>query len=77
MNSYQKEQLEALALVQAYLSNLALDARQALESQVADYLLFRDDVDAFLDAGYSSSLMYTHNSPGLLRIKKQAQKSKK
>lgn len=27
----------------------------------------------FLDAGYSSSLMYLHNSPGLLRVKKNAQ----
>ncbi len=25
----------------------------------------------FLDAGYSSPLMYMHNSPGLLRVKKQ------
>ena len=53
MNSYQKEQLEALSLMQGYLANLALDARQALESRIADYLLFRDDVDAFLDAHFS------------------------
>ena len=53
MNSYQKEQLEALSLVQGYLANLALDARQALESRIADYLLFRGDVDAFLDAHFS------------------------
>ena len=53
MNSYQKEQLEALSLVQAYLANLALDERQALESRIANYLLFRDDVDAFLDAHFS------------------------
>jgi hypothetical protein len=53
MNSYQKEQLEALALVQGYLANLALYARQALVSRIADYLLFRDDVDAFLDAHFS------------------------
>jgi len=53
MNSYQKEQIEALSLVQGYLANLTIDARQALESQIADYLLFRDDVDAFLDAHFS------------------------
>lgn len=52
MNSYQKEQIEALALVQGYLANLALDARQALESRIAEYLLFRDAVDAFLDAHF-------------------------
>ena len=53
MNSYQKEQLEALALVQGYLANLALDARQALDLRIADYLFFRDAVDAFLDAHFS------------------------
>ena len=31
----------------------------------------------FIDAGYNSSLMYMHNSPGLLRVKKIAQKSKR
>ena len=29
----------------------------------------------FIDAGYHSSLMYMHNSPGLLRLKKLAQRS--
>ena len=31
----------------------------------------------FIDAGYHSSLMYMHYSPGLLRVKKMAQKSKR
>jgi hypothetical protein len=30
----------------------------------------------FIDAGFQSSLMYMHNSPGLLRVKKMANKSK-
>ncbi|MBW1842053.1 MAG: hypothetical protein JRI75_09705 [Deltaproteobacteria bacterium] len=30
----------------------------------------------FMDAGHSSSLMYMHNSPGLLRVKQNAKKSK-
>lgn len=30
----------------------------------------------FIAAGYHSSLMYMHNSPGLLRVKKMAKKSK-
>jgi len=30
----------------------------------------------FMDAGYSSSLMYLHNSPGLLRVKEQAGRTK-
>lgn len=29
----------------------------------------------FMDAGYSSPLMYLHNSPGLLKVKEQAKKS--
>jgi hypothetical protein len=32
-----------------------------------------DDLEArFLSAGFQSSLMYLHNSPGLLRVKQQA-----
>jgi hypothetical protein len=32
-----------------------------------------DDLEAFfINAGYASSLMYLHNSPGLMRIKKRA-----
>ena len=32
-----------------------------------------DDLEAFfINAGYASSLMYLHNSPGLLRVKKRA-----
>jgi hypothetical protein len=31
----------------------------------------------FLEAGHASPLMYCHNSPGLLRIKQQAQKRKR
>jgi len=33
-------------------------------------VLFDDLEQLFLDAGYSSPLMYLHNSPGLLRVKK-------
>jgi hypothetical protein len=33
-------------------------------------VLFDDLERLFLDAGYSSPLMYLHNSPGLLRVKK-------
>jgi hypothetical protein len=33
-----------------------------------------DTIEArFIDAGYSSPLMYMHNSPGLLRVKQRAQ----
>ena len=53
MSSYQKEQIEALALVQGYLADLTLVARSALALRIADYLLFRDDVDAFLEGHFS------------------------
>jgi len=39
-------------------------------------VLFDKLESIFIDAGYNSSLMYLHNSPGLLRVKKIAQKSK-
>ena len=38
-------------------------------------VLFDKLESIFIDAEYSSSLMYMHNSPGLLRVKKIAQKS--
>jgi len=41
-----------------------------------DKLVLFDMLESvFIDAGYHSSLMYMHNSPGLLRVKKIAQRS--
>ena len=38
-----------------------------------DKKILFDDLEAFfINAGYASSLMYLHNSPGLMRIKKRA-----
>lgn len=37
-------------------------------------VLFDDLERRFMDAGYDSPLMYLHNSPGLLRVKKMAGK---
>lgn len=37
-------------------------------------VLFDDLERYFIDAGYSSPLMYLHNSPGLLRVKQQGKK---
>jgi len=39
-------------------------------------VLFDDLERYFIDAGHRSSLMYMHNSPGLLRVKREAKKSK-
>ena len=40
-------------------------------------VLFDELERYFIDAGYSSPLMYMHNSPGLLRVKGQVKRSKK
>lgn len=54
MNSYQKEQAESLTMVQHYLATLSDAERKALELQISDYLLFREDVDAFLSEHFSN-----------------------
>jgi hypothetical protein len=48
MNSYQKEQAETLNMVYCYLKTISVQKSQRLLSQISDYLLFRDAVDAFL-----------------------------
>ncbi len=48
MNSYQKEQTETLNMVYRHLKTISVQERQRLLSQISDYLLFRDEVDAFL-----------------------------
>jgi len=53
MNSYQKEQAETLTLVRRHLAGISAAERQALNRQIADYLLFRDEVDAFLNDNFS------------------------
>jgi hypothetical protein len=40
-------------------------------------VLFDDLETCFIRAGYSSSLMYFHNSPGLLRVKSLAMRKNK
>ena len=53
MSDYQKEQLRALELVNGYLSGLEAVDMNALKRKLADYLCFREDVDAFLSAHFS------------------------
>jgi hypothetical protein len=48
MNSYQKEQAETLNMVYRHLKTISVQERQRLLSQIYDYLMFRDAVDAFL-----------------------------
>ncbi|MGD9082412.1 MAG: hypothetical protein PVH55_00365 [Desulfobacterales bacterium] len=48
MNSYQKEQAESLAMVQRHTETLTAAQRKALEIKISYYLVFRDEVHAFL-----------------------------
>ena len=54
MISYQKEQAETLSKVQRHFTTLSARERQELESEVSDYLSFRDEVDAFLCEHFSN-----------------------
>jgi len=49
MDEYQKEQYDALSMVKEHLASLAIRERLKLNSALADYLLFRDKVNTFLD----------------------------
>ena len=53
MNSYQKEQSDALYMVRSHLSTFSPEERQKLESEVADYLGFREEVASFLSTHFS------------------------
>ena len=54
MNSYQKEQAETLSMVRHHLASISAPERRELESQVSEYLVFRDEVDAFLSKHFSN-----------------------
>jgi hypothetical protein len=54
----------------------ALKRREKLYRWPDRPVLFDDLERYFMSAGYSSPLMYLHNSPGLLRVKKRAEESK-
>jgi hypothetical protein len=53
MNSYQKEQSDALYMVRRCLATISSTERQKLESDVADYLSFREEVGSFLSTHFS------------------------
>jgi hypothetical protein len=53
MNSYQKEQFEAFAMVQKHIARLQVSERSDLKTMIADYLEFRSRVDAFLSAHFA------------------------
>jgi hypothetical protein len=53
MNAYQKEQLETLDLVCRHLPDIEENGLDDLEEEIADYMAFRKDVDAFLAKHFS------------------------
>lgn len=53
MTLYQKEQLECLNLVRAYLWNLTEDDKNALRLLMTDYLRYRAEVTEFLNKNFS------------------------
>ena len=54
MNPYHKEQTDALSMVHQYITNISSSERKKLESLVADYLLFRNDIDIFLSEHFGN-----------------------
>ena len=54
MSSYQKEQIESFSMVRKHIETLTTLERKAFESEISDYLSFRDEVDAFLFEHFSA-----------------------
>lgn len=55
VSSYQKEQLDAVFLAARHLDTLTPEQIQALKNASNEYLVFRDDVDAFLNTYFAST----------------------
>ena len=53
MNPYHKEQIDALTMVKHHLDNLPGSERQTLTASLADYLIFRQEIDEFLVRHFS------------------------
>jgi hypothetical protein len=53
MNSYQQEQTTTFAMVRQHLKTLSNAEKKQLLSTIAEYLLFRSEVDTFLAAHFS------------------------
>jgi len=52
-SEYQKEQQDALEMVQSHLAGLSRDGIAYLQDQISEYLAFRHDVDCFLEKYFS------------------------
>ena len=56
ISPYQQEQHEAIALAATHLDALTPDQIEALKTATCEYLMFRDEVDAFLNTCFASTL---------------------
>ncbi|MGB5157312.1 hypothetical protein [Desulfobacterium sp. N47] len=54
MNSYQKEQLEALQIIRSHMADLKTELLRTVESSLNEYLLFRSQTDKFLSDHFSA-----------------------
>ena len=54
MNSYHKEQIDALIMVKHHIDKLTASEIQTLDGWLTEYLAFRQEVDAFLELHFSS-----------------------
>jgi hypothetical protein len=59
MNSYHKEQIDALTMVTRHLDNLPASEQQTLTVSLADYLIFRGEVDEYLVNHFSETCTHT------------------
>ncbi|MBI5592712.1 MAG: hypothetical protein HY881_19775 [Deltaproteobacteria bacterium] len=55
MSAYQQEQHEAISLATTHLDTLAPDRIETLKTAFHEYLMFRDEVDAFLNTYFAST----------------------
>lgn len=53
MNSYQKEQIEALQIIRCHMADLKTDLLQTLKVPIKEYFFFRNQTDKFLSEHFS------------------------
>jgi hypothetical protein len=55
MNAYQTEQLEALTMIRRRIESMGAEGREMLLAEIKDYLMFRDQVEKFLEAHFADT----------------------
>jgi hypothetical protein len=59
LNPYHKEQIDALTMVTRHLDNLPASEQQTLTASLAEYLIFRREVDEYLTKHFSETCTHT------------------